>query len=810
MKKTIFFLVFLLSSNIIFCQYKVKFVLTQQSAIQYDSVYISGSFNGWIEEPNSKYLLKKEEVNKLSITLDLKEEEYEFKFHRGSFDKGESNELGLQAKNRKIKVNKDSIVECKVDNWIDKQPFRSLLALSKGLIEDNKGIELSNLNIWYFKKGTNPQWSRTDLDISNWSEFRPFEVDASFADKTGRREAWFRSNIKIDSSLVNKAIYFKFGNFGSAELFIDGKLVKAFGSTGTNGKGYTEYSPSHKLPVDIILDTNKVHVLAIHVVDYVYPFLKEKHFKSWFLQLWDEQTKANYTKHLAEEPLFNTIWLVVGLLLCLLFWALALQNREEKTLKLIAWTSTCLWIVSICGWMPHNSSATFLIEVITGDYLSLLVDKLFFITGILLVVNIFKRKVNLFLKVVFALLLISGIVDIFFPHSWIMPLSFIVVFSIICYYVISSWKTLKGAQWFIVAGMLLTFLLMLVFAGIVILNESIITNTLVGIFFTLIFLSLPISLLFYIAFRFKEFIQEVQINATKVVQLSEEKEQQALQQQKYLEEEVARQTIEIRSSLEVLKATQSQLIQSEKMASLGELTAGIAHEIQNPLNFVNNFSEVSNELIDEMNAELAKGEIEEAKMIAKDVKQNLEKITFHGKRADAIVKGMLQHSRSNNKQKEPTDINQLCDEYLRLAYHGLRAKDKTFNATMNTDFDQSIGMVNILPQDMGRVILNLITNAFYAVSQRVKQGVEGFSPTVSISTKKRGNSIEIKVSDNGIGIPKAILDKIFQPFFTTKPTGEGTGLGLSLSYDIVKAHNGELKVETKENEGTKFIIQLPI
>ena len=264
----------------------------------------------------------------------------------------------------------------------------------------------------------------------------------------------------------------------------------------------------------------------------------------------------------------------------------------------------------------------------------------------------------------------------------------------------------------------------------------------------------------------------------------------------------------VESTLHELKSTQSQLIQSEKMASLGELTAGIAHEIQNPLNFVNNFSEVSTELVDEMNEEINKGNLEDAKEIANDLKQNLEKINHHGKRAGDIVKGMLQHSRSSSGIKEPTDINKLADEYLRLAYHGLRAKDKSFNATMKTDFDESIGNINITPQDIGRVILNLITNAFYVVNEKKKSGVTNYEPTVSISTKKLNGKVEINVFDNGGGIPQKILDKIFQPFFTTKPTGQGTGLGLSLSYDIVKAHGGELKVETKEGEGSTFTIQI--
>jgi signal transduction histidine kinase len=246
------------------------------------------------------------------------------------------------------------------------------------------------------------------------------------------------------------------------------------------------------------------------------------------------------------------------------------------------------------------------------------------------------------------------------------------------------------------------------------------------------------------------------------------------------------------------------------MASLGELTAGIAHEIQNPLNFVNNFSEVNKELLAEMRDEIEKGNLEGVKLIANDLIDNEEKINHHGKRADAIVKGMLQHSRSSSGIKEPTDINALTDEYLRLAYHGLRAKDKSFNATMKTDFDESIGSINIVPQDIGRVVLNLLTNAFYAVNEKKKQQPEGYEPTVSIRTKKVTGKVEIRVADNGNGIPQKVLDKIFQPFFTTKPTGQGTGLGLSLAYDIIKAHGGELKVETKEGEGSEFIIQLLI
>lgn len=268
--------------------------------------------------------------------------------------------------------------------------------------------------------------------------------------------------------------------------------------------------------------------------------------------------------------------------------------------------------------------------------------------------------------------------------------------------------------------------------------------------------------------------------------------------------------IQLEQMLADLKITQAQLVQSEKMASLGELTAGIAHEIQNPLNFVNNFSELNKEIIAEMKCEIEKGNYETVKLIANDIEANEEKINHHGKRAEAIVKGMLHHSRKSTGQKELTDINALCDEYLRLAFHGLRAKDKTFNAKFESNFDASIPKINIVPQDFGRVILNLINNAFYAVSDKQKHSDSGYQPTVIVSTKRSDNQIIIKVKDNANGIPQNVLDKIFQPFFTTKPTGQGTGLGLSLSYDIIKAHNGEIKVETKDGEGTEFIVSLSV
>ena len=324
-----------------------------------------------------------------------------------------------------------------------------------------------------------------------------------------------------------------------------------------------------------------------------------------------------------------------------------------------------------------------------------------------------------------------------------------------------------------------------------------------------------ILLAFALAYRLKEYRDASESAQQLAIQRLEENERLTKEQNKVLEEKVHERTTTLQESLETLKAAQTQLIQSEKLASLGELTAGIAHEIQNPLNFVNNFSELSVDLAEELKTEIGKlaipdGDKEYVAEILTDLASNQQKINHHGKRASGIVTGMLQHARTSTGTKEPTDLNALADEYLRLSYHGLRAKDSSFNATMVTDFDPALGKIDAIPQDMGRVLLNLMNNAFYATQQRQALGVSGYEPTVSISTKRTASGVEIRIKDNGTGIPEHVKTRIFQPFFTTKPTGQGTGLGLSISYDIVvKGHGGSMVVESTDGEGTEFIIQLP-
>lgn len=300
--------------------------------------------------------------------------------------------------------------------------------------------------------------------------------------------------------------------------------------------------------------------------------------------------------------------------------------------------------------------------------------------------------------------------------------------------------------------------------------------------------------------------------------LHEEQQQQLTRQNEQLEKKVQERTLELSrqkeelfQSLTELKATQLQLVQKAKMASLGEMTAGIAHEIQNPLNFVNNFSDVSRDLAEELEKEVEQRNWEEAIQLSRNLQENLTKVTNHGKRAEAIVKGMLQHSRAVSEDKELVDINDLADEYLRLTYHSVRAKNKGFNVEVITQFDATLDKVNIYPRDFGQVLVNLYTNAFYSMQEKKKKGTDAYGPLLSVTTKRLPDKISIHVKDNGVGIPQKIVSKIYQPFFTTKPAGEGTGLGLSLSYDIVtKSHGGEILVDTKEGEGAEFIVQLPL
>src|SRR5258705_3268097 len=693
-------------------------------------------------------------------------------------------------------------------------------------IETSHYISLGRMDGWLFKKGHDTGWAKQNINLTGWQKLKPSELAEKLADKSVRLEGWLRIKIDLDTAFRDTALELQMNAWAASEVYVDGKMLYSFGNTGANGNPFKEYNPTYKLPVAFNVEKGKEHLLAILFVDFLstlpaYHLKSEGRFNS-FVSIILPEFKTEYFNENLLFFFFRTLWLSVNITLCLLFWLLAFQNRNEKNLLFIALASSIFTLVIYCDQSIITPGISFNTYAFLHIAWSILLS-VCAILCLLLMLRIFERKISRSYKIAFWILFISGITEIVLSSSYLFIFRLLLIIYLFAYTIIVSWKTLKGAQWSVLIGILLTWSFGLSFAtaGLVAPGGSISLALLLA---TGLFLSFPLSLLVYVAMRFKEIINEVRDNAKQVVQLSEEKKQHALNQQKILQEEVNRQTAEIRTSLDNLKSTQSQLIQSEKMASLGELTAGIAHEIQNPLNFVNNFSEVNSELIKELKSEASKGNLGEVSAIASDIESNSEKINHHGKRADGIVKNMLQHSRSSTGKKEPTAINALTDEDLRLAYHGLRAKDKSFNAKFETEFDNSIGKINIVPQEMGRVILNLLNNAFYAVNEKKKAppppegGIRNpqdiYEPIVKVKTSLnppsggRGAEVEIRVMDNGNGIPQKVLDKIFQPFFTTKPTGQGTGLGLSLSYDIVKAHGGEIKVNTKENEGTEFTIVL--
>ena len=697
------------------------------------------------------------------------------------------------------------------------------VVLSASMLDGSTNqIRLENLNGWSFKQGLDTSLTNFNTDTAGWKKLKPTELSSKFADKNGRVDCWFRTAIQFDSSLLGKKVAFRLSKWAATEFYVDEKLVDTRGNIGNNGKPYREYLGETD-PFSLNITNATPYIFVIHFVTYVSPIPPYDLEADMQFRLFGPNYYSTNIKLERFNSNFYNLWGIVCAVLSLLFWFLVFQNRHEKNLFWIALTTTDLTLA-----IYVNPRLSFTYSSYLENITLLILSGVFFYSFVIVLIpvllsKLFKLTMNSKIRLILITSLILEILLSFLLNensliAQIITISGVIVSLIVCiYYVIASWKNLKNAQWAIVVGLgfsIFLFICYLIFLSFITNFKS---SVLSYVFFSGFILSFPLSLMVYVSLRFKEIITEVQLNISKVVALSEEKKLQAENQQKILQEEVNKQTLELRQTLSNLRATQAQLIQSEKMASLGELTAGIAHEIQNPLNFVNNFSEVNTELIDELKTELATGNMQLAIELANDIKENEEKINHHGKRADAIVKGMLQHSQSGTGKKEPTDINALCDEYLRLAYHGLRAKDKSFNANFITDFDNSIGKINIIPQDIGRVLLNLINNAFYAVDERQKitkenlpTGQAGYQPTVFLSSKKSDDKVILTVKDNGSGIPQNIVDKIFQPFFTTKPTGQGTGLGLSLSYDIIKAHGGEIKVETEEGEGTKFIIQLSI
>jgi signal transduction histidine kinase len=723
-------------------------------------------------------------------------------------------------------------------------------------------FQLSNMDGWIYKSGNDIQWANTNIDTRGWERLKPTELTVNHANDNGRLEGWFRVKIRIDTSLSNTPLYVNKRSRDAVEFYLNGELKESFGKIDDTRESYNAFIDNTLLPPPFLMVPDSIYTIALHTLDYTAMYPKRLRGQmSGPHAFFDLGTQRYFNERESDQkysPIFKTIYLTASLLLNLLFWVLVILNPLEKNIKVIAICTTLSMLSSVGMILLDLGGITFnQWRISAGFSYAAMFAYLSYIPRA--ISQIFTGGIGKTVNYATGVFLLIGFINVFViwkiePMIVVAGGSFLLIFHLL----ISYWKKLHGAQWAIVVGIILT----VIFVGLLLLLVFFKQHLKYDISFHVLnaatacfFLTLPVSLLIYVAIRFKEIIEEVSINANQVIKIAEEKKELLATQNLILEKKVSDRTSELSKSLENLKSTQTQLIQSEKMASLGELTAGIAHEIQNPLNFVNNFSEVSYEMIEEANEEMEKGEVEEVKYILEELKGNLEKINHHGKRADSIVKGMLLHSRTSKGEKVPTDINALCDEFLRLSYHGLRAKDRTFNADFEMDFDESLPKIEVIPQDIGRVLLNLFNNAFCAASDEAllarhnhsedkakldsnnkaksskpltgleegEGGIESLSTSeenkirrtalsgvVKVHTKNLGANIEITVSDNGPGIPDEIKDKIFQPFFTTKPTGQGTGLGLSLAYDIVKAHGGEIKVESVEGKGTEFKIKIPV
>ena len=690
-----------------------------------------------------------------------------------------------------------------------------LFIANDSLINESGIIELGFRNGWRFRPGDNMDWAKPDFNDSDWMLYLPSMIVEPIPDSLWNGYGWFRYRFAVDSSVYSKVTNLYFSTYGAAEVYLDGKLVQKYGVFSTDPqeeKYYNRYyNYFYRIHPAVVLQPADSHLLAIRFSYHKgaqYKKLLGKYALTFGFNTGIGTDNVNQLKISTVKKDWQFIYIsgTMLLLIVLLHGFLYLLFPTDRSNLYIAIVSFLLFLHIV---------ATYLYLFFAPDVLQLRLFSdipyiVLFAVAIsmfpLTLSTMFNQKPCLMHKLLIWLSLIFALVNFILSGPNPNPFVVIVFPSLIIIYstrvLLQAWRNKQKGMWFVAGGFL--GLIVSTIASVFYAKYSQDFKNEIGLILGyVIYGSVPLGLTAFMASRFRDLYRN-------------------------LEQKVKERTRELNQSLEELRSTQTQLIHSEKMASLGALTAGIAHEIQNPLNFVNNFSEVNTELIDELDEEAIKGNLEEVRAIAKDIKENEQKINHHGKRADSIVKGMLQHSRGSSGHKEPVDINALCDEYLRLSYHGFRAKDKSFNAEFKTNFDPNLPKINVNPQDIGRVLLNLINNAFYAVhtvktrhALSLPQTPPPDNPTVLVSTKSMTTHVEIRVKDNGPGIPPEIIDKIFQPFFTTKPPGQGTGLGLSLAYDIVKAHGGEIKVETKPsradadgkneaNPGTEFIIYLPL
>jgi signal transduction histidine kinase len=635
---------------------------------------------------------------------------------------------------------------------------------------------------------------------AHWQKANPaFLQDAKGKPLQWSGIGWFKQTFTVPDSLIGKSIALKMGHLGASEIHVDGKLVMRYGDVFAHA-GVGSFVP--RVPFSATLNNSKTHTLLVRYATHDFDkIIKPRSFTGFSLSLAPLSQSYLQPTNIYTQLVFST---TLYISFCLFFFIVFLFYPKR-----IASLMTALFFANFAVLFGLISMGIHSTDIVVFSWTNLgWKSAIAMVSGWGLFMNYAIHYGKLPRRSWWVVpIMLGNIAGIFFPQ-FLYPF-----FYINALVLLETWRIIilnvrdkKAGGWILAIGKFTGDLLFLLFiSGMVQFQQPFIAK--VGSYLS--DLIGPLTLGLHLAWEFGSSNHSLQEQLSQVQKLSKENLEKEQEKQHILatQNETLEQQVEERTA--ELKASQAQLIQSEKLASLGELTAGIAHEIQNPLNFVNNFAEVSAEMLVEMKEELKSGRTPEAIHIADDLEVNLQKINHHGQRASNIVKGMLEHSRASSGTKQPTDLNALADEYLRLAYYGLRAKDSSFNATMETHFDASLPKIEIIPQDIGRVLLNLINNAFYAVNEKAKQDIEGYEPTVTVSSAVIGDKVEIRVKDNGNGIPEAIRDKIFQPFFTTKPTGQGTGLGLSLAHDIVvKGHGGTIEVHSTADQGTDFIIQL--
>jgi signal transduction histidine kinase len=691
---------------------------------------------------------------------------------------------------------------------------------------------------WVYRMGDTPDARQPFFNDQGWKAIRPAaDIHDSLPDDAKTGIGWMRLRFRVSAKTDRLQLALLVHQMIASEIYLNGQLIRKYGIISADPEKIRAHDPRWE-PVQLTLSPDTIQVLAIRFavqpgIRYTIYFGSSSPFMS--IGIMDYVRAINKYKEIYQRPWMDLFMQGIIFMVFILHMAFFLMYPVQKANLLFSLAALC----NLTGSMMHNF---YYYGASPGQkfLFANLASAAYGISQLLMIASVYR-----YLKIrtsgllwLFAGVLVCSLVAgaVWYEKGfklflgWMPIISYLMIMAISWY----AWKNRVRESLILMIGFGIAIIAFFLFLGGFfignlpgdhVLRPFLETGALFFLFYVV---GPPAAVSIFLAYDFANTskklgakLAEVEMLSAKNLSVEREKQDILAAQNQELENRVRERTSALNASLQELKAAQAQLVQAEKMASLGELTAGIAHEIQNPLNFVNNFSEINKELLTELKEEISKGNYTDALEFADDVLANQEKINFHGKRADAIVKSMLQHSRGGLGRKELTYLNKLVDEYARLAYHGFRSRHEHFQTDLVCNLDEAVGEIPLNAQDIGRVLLNLLNNAFYAVKDKTNIAGEGYLPVVKITTRRLSTqdlpgtvprnqpTVEITVSDNGTGIPEQIREKIFQPFFTTRTTGQGTGLGLSLSYDIIKAHGGELRVVSTNGQGAEFIIILP-